>query len=198
MENLPYPFKSKKGETAFMAAYDAMLQYWPVPYESFDIPGAYGCTHLVASGPKDAPAVVLLHGGRASLTMWSANVGDLSREYRVYAVDIIGQPGKSIAGTTFKKRADLVPLVYRAAGCSQDTGSQSGGPVLWGLVRPELCPPYAGKGEQARPRLSSRLFPPLEPAAYAERGADVLLPHPPGNEKLQAVGDLPREHQGSR
>jgi pimeloyl-ACP methyl ester carboxylesterase len=109
MENLPYPFKSKKGETAYMAAYDAMMRYWPVPYESFDIPGPYGCTHLVASGPKDAPALVLLHGGRASLTMWSANVGDLSWEYRVYAVDIIGQPGKSIASTTFKTRADLVP-----------------------------------------------------------------------------------------
>ena len=109
MENLPYPFKSKKGEAENLATYDAMLQYWPVPYESFDIPGTYGCTHLVASGPNEAPALVLLHGGRASLTMWSANMGDLSQEYRVYAIDIIGQPGKSIPNTTFKKRDDLIP-----------------------------------------------------------------------------------------
>jgi pimeloyl-ACP methyl ester carboxylesterase len=109
MKNLPYPFKSKGGETAYLAAYDAMMRYWPVPYESFDIPGTYGCTHMVASGPKDAPALVLLHGGRASLTMWSANVGDLSRAYRVYAIDIIGQPGKSVPDKTFKRRDDLVP-----------------------------------------------------------------------------------------
>jgi pimeloyl-ACP methyl ester carboxylesterase len=109
MKSLPNPFKSHKGEADFLAAYDRMMRYWPVPYETFDIPGTYGCTHLVASGSKDAPALVLLHGGRASLTMWSANVGDLSQEYRVYAVDIIGQPGKSIPARTFKKRDDLVP-----------------------------------------------------------------------------------------
>ncbi len=102
-------FKTPKGEVEFMAAYEAMLKYWPVPYELIDIPGYYGCTHLVVSGPKDAPALVLLHGGRASLTMWSANVGDLSREYRVYALDIMGQPGKSIPYKTFRTRDDLIP-----------------------------------------------------------------------------------------
>jgi pimeloyl-ACP methyl ester carboxylesterase len=109
MKNTPFPFKSKKGEKEYLAAYETMMAYWPLPYESMDIPGYYGCTHLVVSGPKDAPALVLLHGGRASLTMWSANVGDFSRDYRVYAVDIIGQPGKSIADRTFKKREDLIP-----------------------------------------------------------------------------------------
>ena len=109
MNNLPSPFKSPKGEAEYLAAYAAMMQYWPVPYAEFDIPGPYGCTHLVASGPQDAPALVLLHGGRASLTMWSANVADLSRNYRVYAIDIMGQPGKSVPDKTFQKREDLIP-----------------------------------------------------------------------------------------
>jgi pimeloyl-ACP methyl ester carboxylesterase len=109
MNNLPSPFKSPTGEAEYMAAYDVMMKYWPVPYEAIDLPGYYGCTHLVASGPKDAPPLVLLHGGRASLTMWSANVGDLSHGYRVYAIDIMGQPGKSIPDKTFKRRDDLIP-----------------------------------------------------------------------------------------
>jgi pimeloyl-ACP methyl ester carboxylesterase len=109
MKNTYHPFKSKQGEVEYLAAYDAMMAYWSVPYESIDIPGTYGCTHVVVSGPKEAPALVLLHGGRASLTMWSANVGDLSRDYRVFAVDIIGQPGKSIPDQTFQKREDLIP-----------------------------------------------------------------------------------------
>jgi pimeloyl-ACP methyl ester carboxylesterase len=109
MNNLPSPFKSDKGKAEYLEAYAAMLKYWPVAYEEYDIPGYYGCTHLVASGPKDAPALVLLHGGRASLTMWSANVADLSQNYRLYAVDIIGQPGKSLPDKTFKKRDDLIP-----------------------------------------------------------------------------------------
>lgn len=108
-KSLPYPFKSQKGEIEYLAAYDAMMKYWPIPYESIDIPGTYGITHLVSSGPKDAPPLVLLHGGRASLTMWSANVSDFSRDYRVYAIDIIGQPGKSIPDKTLKNRDDLNP-----------------------------------------------------------------------------------------
>jgi pimeloyl-ACP methyl ester carboxylesterase len=109
MDNSPFPFKSQQGKEKFMAAYDALLRNWPVPYESFDIPGRYGCTHVIVSGPQDAPALVLLHGAQATLTMWSANIADLSHEYRVYAVDVIGQPGKSIPNPAFTKRDDLIP-----------------------------------------------------------------------------------------
>ncbi len=109
MTSLPSPFKSPKGEAEYMAAYDVMMHYWPMPYESIDIPGYYGCTHLVASGPIDAPALVLLHGGRASLTMWARNVADLSQDYRVYAIDVMGQPSKSVPAQTFKTRDDLIP-----------------------------------------------------------------------------------------
>ena len=111
MDNRLSPFKSPKGEAEYLAAYETMMRYWPVPYESIDLTGYYGCTHLVVSGPPagDAPALVLLHGGRASLTMWARNVGDLSRDYRVYAIDVMGQPSKSIPDKTFKTRDDLIP-----------------------------------------------------------------------------------------
>jgi hypothetical protein len=45
----------------YLAAYDAM-RAWPVPHEEMEIPGRFGITHVVASGPKDAPPLVLLHG----------------------------------------------------------------------------------------------------------------------------------------
>jgi pimeloyl-ACP methyl ester carboxylesterase len=111
MNNLPSPFKSPEGEAEYMAAYETMMRYWTVPYEAIDIPGYYGCTHLVVSGPPagNAPALVLLHGGRASLTMWARNVGDLSQDYRVYAIDVMGQPSKSVPAKTFKTRDDLIP-----------------------------------------------------------------------------------------
>jgi pimeloyl-ACP methyl ester carboxylesterase len=109
MNKLPSPFKSQKGEAKFMAVYDALMQLWPDSYETFDISGQFGVTHVVASGPQDAPALVLLHGAHATVTMWSANIADLSRDYRVYAVDMIGMPGKSVAGPCFSKRKQLVP-----------------------------------------------------------------------------------------
>lgn len=73
-----------------------------------DIPGYYGRTHLVASGPEDAPPLVLLHGAMASLIMWAANVADLSQDYRVYAVDVIGEASKSIPARPRQTREDCV------------------------------------------------------------------------------------------
>ncbi len=52
MENLPSAFKSPKGEAEYMAAYEATMGLWPVPYESMDIQSRFGSTHLVVCGPK--------------------------------------------------------------------------------------------------------------------------------------------------
>jgi len=89
-------FKTAEGEAAYLAAYDAAMKMWPVPYEEIEIPSRFGTTHVVASGPKDAPPMVLLHGYMANLIMWSPNVADFSKDYRVYAIDTMGQPGRSI------------------------------------------------------------------------------------------------------
>jgi pimeloyl-ACP methyl ester carboxylesterase len=84
------------------------MKLWPVPYEPMDITGRYGRTHLVASGPKDAPPLVLLHMFLTSLTQWAANIADLSRDYRVYAIDVMGQPSKSIPDQPIQSREDYV------------------------------------------------------------------------------------------
>jgi pimeloyl-ACP methyl ester carboxylesterase len=102
----PSAFKTPEGEAAFLAAYDAAMKLWPVPYEETDIPSRFGMTHVVASGPKDAPPLVLLHGYMATSTMWSPNVADFSRDYRVYALDTMGQASKSIPKEPIRHAAD--------------------------------------------------------------------------------------------
>jgi len=89
-------FKTPEGEAAYMATYEALMNLWPVPYEEIEIPTQFGVTHVVTCGPKDALPLVLLHGQFATLTMWSPNVADFSKDYRIYAIDVMGQPGKSI------------------------------------------------------------------------------------------------------
>jgi len=88
-------FKTLEGEVAYLAAYDAAMKLWPVPYEEIEIPTRFGTTHVVVTGPEDAPPLVLLHGYFVTLNMWSPNVADFSKDYRVYAIDVMGQPGKS-------------------------------------------------------------------------------------------------------
>ena len=103
---LSSPFKSPEGEAEYMAAYEATLKLWPESYEPMDISGRYGRTHLVASGPKDAPTLVLLHMAWSSLTQWAANIADFSRDYRVYAIDVMSQPSKSFPNLPLKSRQD--------------------------------------------------------------------------------------------
>ena len=99
-------FKTPEGEALFLAAYDAAMKLWPVPYEEMEIPTQFGMTHVVVSGPKDARPLVLLHGYMATSTMWSPNIADFSKDYRVYAIDVMGQPGKSIPEEPIRNAAD--------------------------------------------------------------------------------------------
>lgn len=80
----------------FFAKYDALMQRWPVAVDTFDIPGRYGTTHVNACGPADAPVVVLMHGGRATSAVWYGNVAALAETHRVYAIDAIGDNGRSV------------------------------------------------------------------------------------------------------
>ena len=91
-----------------MAAYDAVMELWPVPYEEIDLSTQFGTTHVVVSGPEDAPPLVLLHGFMNTLTIWIPNVTDLSKAYRLYAVDTMSQPSKSIPSAPMRSARDFV------------------------------------------------------------------------------------------
>ena len=99
-------FKSEPLRQRYMAAYDAMLQDWPVAYEELDIETNLGSTHVIASGAPDAAALVLLPSFAGTATVWRLNVAGLSRHFRTYAIDIIGQPGKSLATRRLRDRHD--------------------------------------------------------------------------------------------
>lgn len=83
---------------AFLDAYDAVLERWPVQVEPIDLPSVYGTTRVNACGPADGSPLILLHGGGTTSTVWFANVAELARRHRVYAVDRIGEPGRSVRG----------------------------------------------------------------------------------------------------
>ena len=102
----PGMYASLAGQARCMAAYDAALARWPVPYEQLDLPTRFGSTHIIASGPKDAPALLLLHGRWATASMWCSVMTELSRGRRVYAVDQIDDVGKSVPTRLPAERGD--------------------------------------------------------------------------------------------
>lgn len=88
-------YKSDAGRRAIEERYRARLDAWPVPREELRVPTAAGETFVVASGPADGPPLVLLHGSGANAGTWRGDVTDWSTHYRVYAVDLPGEPGFS-------------------------------------------------------------------------------------------------------
>ena len=105
-QSLPV-FTSTAGEAACMAAYQAVLDIWPVPYTSCMVPTSFGDTHVIASGRDDQPPLVLLHALFASAAAWYRNVEGLSTRYRVYAVDVIGEANKSRPSRTIRTQEEL-------------------------------------------------------------------------------------------
>lgn len=95
----------------YFDAYNKTLQDWGVPYEELYINTSKGIAHVVTSGPKDGVPVVLLHGMSASSTMWYPNAKALTSKYRIFAIDLIIEPGKSYK-TVDLKNIDDITLWY--------------------------------------------------------------------------------------
>lgn len=94
---MPSAYKSEEARARAMAAYDRALERWPVPVESRVVATSFGETHVLVSGPAQAPPLVLLHGGGGNATMWERNIGALASRLRVYMPDTIGDVGRSAA-----------------------------------------------------------------------------------------------------
>jgi pimeloyl-ACP methyl ester carboxylesterase len=88
-------YKSPQVKAQFMDIYDAKMKEWPVPYESLYVDTSYGRVHAIVSGPEDAPPMLLLHASGVPAWSWMYNAEELSQRYRIYAIDLIGDAGRS-------------------------------------------------------------------------------------------------------
>ncbi len=98
------------------AARDACFEYinsraardWPVRFEERSVPTSYGPTFVRISGPAGAPPLVLMPGAASPSLLWAPNIGALSAGHRTFAVDQIGDFGKSILTRPLRKYDDVL------------------------------------------------------------------------------------------
>jgi pimeloyl-ACP methyl ester carboxylesterase len=88
-------WKTPEAGEAVRARYAEFLRYWPGVHEQRRLATSQGETFVIASGPQGAPAVMLLHGAMANSVSWMGDVAAWSQHFRVYALDMIGEPGFS-------------------------------------------------------------------------------------------------------
>ncbi len=88
-------FRTEAGAEAVAAAYERALAAWPVPATQIQLPTGQGATFVVASGRETSPPLVLLHGAQSNVASWMFDAAAWSARFRVYAVDVIGDAGRS-------------------------------------------------------------------------------------------------------
>jgi len=77
------------------ARYRDLLTFWPGAHEPLFVPTRQGETFVMACGAQGAPPLVLLHGSMSVAAAWMGDAAAWSERFRIYAVDLIGEPGLS-------------------------------------------------------------------------------------------------------
>lgn len=108
-------YRSAAGAAAVAEAYDAWLGRLPVAVDSLVVPTRFGNAHVITAGDHDPtsqrPAVVALAGTNFPALAWGSLLPLASRGCRVFAVDLIGQPGRSTGPRLQTSGADYVDWV---------------------------------------------------------------------------------------
>jgi pimeloyl-ACP methyl ester carboxylesterase len=88
-------FKSEEGKQKIQSHYREILKRWPVANRSYSV-RAHGIgTHIIESGSRGDPPLLLFHGTSSNSASWMADVPLWSQHFRVLAVDLPGEPGLS-------------------------------------------------------------------------------------------------------
>ena len=86
-------FKSPEKREKFREYYGNVLGH--LPFEQQYVETAFGRTFMLTAGLEANRPVILLHGSCSNSASWFQEMTALSKNYRVYAVDIIGEAGNS-------------------------------------------------------------------------------------------------------
>jgi 2-hydroxy-6-oxonona-2,4-dienedioate hydrolase len=104
----PSIYKSPAGEEAVLRWYAQQVASSSCAVEPVDLDTPSGRTHVLAAGAAEAAPVVILHGMNMNAAVMTEAIQKLAGNHRVYAVDIIGMPGRS-AGTRHSRRGEDYP-----------------------------------------------------------------------------------------
>jgi pimeloyl-ACP methyl ester carboxylesterase len=88
-------YKTLEGQRLVEEQYRKILASWPVANRQFHVPTRQGETFVIECGEESAPPLLLLHGALTNSASWFGDVSLWAQGFRVFAVDVIGEPGLS-------------------------------------------------------------------------------------------------------
>lgn len=88
-------FKSEEGKKEIFKYYEMLLTKSSLSHEEIIVNTSCGETFIIAMGKVELPPLILLHGSGMNSAMWIKEMEEYSQNFRVYAVDMPGEPGRS-------------------------------------------------------------------------------------------------------
>lgn len=100
-------FTSDKAHAKFLTAYDRTLdRLLPADRSCLDVPTAFGVTRAYRAGKPDGVPFVLLPGAGGNALGWHPHLARLGRTRPVFAIDPVGEPGRSTQDTPISDGRD--------------------------------------------------------------------------------------------
>ena len=90
-------FDSPKAAMVVEKLYHEKLEELDILYEFKKIETSFGDTNIIVTGMEGKPPLVLLHGANGCAPIALEALLGIEKEFRVYAIDVIGQPNLSTA-----------------------------------------------------------------------------------------------------
>lgn len=88
-------YKSPEAKEKIFKLYDQKLASLEIEYEDIYVDTLAGSTHIIATGNIQNPPIVVLHGINAGAPVAFEAIKGLSKTFRIYAIDTVGQTTKS-------------------------------------------------------------------------------------------------------
>ncbi len=88
-------FKSAQGKQEVLSLYDQKLEELNIDFEYIQVETSFGITNIIATGDTSLPPIIFIHGSNGCAPIALETYPNLSKRFRVYAVDVIAQPNKS-------------------------------------------------------------------------------------------------------
>lgn len=98
---------SAEGRHAFTTAYEKAFRDMPPVARTLDIRTEYGIVRVYRfDGSGDATPMLLIPGTASAAPVWADNMSSLLRIGDVYAIDLLGEPGKSVQDSPITSAED--------------------------------------------------------------------------------------------
>lgn len=135
-------FRNPVAEQRYFAAYDRAMAECPEPGTIFDVETRHGTTRVYRYGDGGAP-IVLLPGLLATSACFAALIPALAERHTVYAIDTLGEAGRSVQKAPFtdvRDRASALDDVFENLGLTgvRLVGGSTGG---WHAVNQAIHAP---------------------------------------------------------